>query len=123
MTGRELRAWREKIGWTQVDLMVELEVKSRQTMSTWERAEKIPRVVELAITALDQIEASRKRSGFERQFTPESIANRHVAQGAKYFGIIGGGYKGKSSYASDASPSRPWTTQPNRTEPLPPRER
>jgi hypothetical protein len=32
-------ASREKIGWAQVDLKVELEVKSRQTMSTWERAE------------------------------------------------------------------------------------
>jgi transcriptional regulator with XRE-family HTH domain len=85
MTGLELRAWREKIGWTQVDLMVELEVKSRQTMSTWEHAEKIPRVAELAIIALDQIEASRKRSGFERQFTPQSIANRRVAHGIKYF--------------------------------------
>jgi transcriptional regulator with XRE-family HTH domain len=88
MTGHELRSWRENIGWTQTDLMIELEIKSRQTMSTWERAEKIPRVVELAIIALDQIEASRRRSGFERRFTPESIAKRHVTQGTKYFGNV-----------------------------------
>lgn len=88
MTGAELRAWRSSIGWTQADLMIELEIKSRQTMSTWERAEKIPHVVELAIIALDQIEAARKRSGFEQQFTPESIANRHVNRAAKYFGSI-----------------------------------
>ncbi len=88
MTGAELRTWRSRIGWTQTDLMIELEIKSRQTMSAWERAEKIPRVVELAIIALDQIEAARNRSGYERQFTPESIANRHVTQGAKYFGSI-----------------------------------
>jgi transcriptional regulator with XRE-family HTH domain len=85
MTGAELRAWREKNGWTQADLMIELEVASRQTISTWEKADRIPRLVELATIALDQVEASRKRSGFERQFTPESIANRHVAQGSKYF--------------------------------------
>jgi transcriptional regulator with XRE-family HTH domain len=85
VTGAELKAWRSSIGWTQADLMIELEVGSRQTISTWESAEKIPRLVALAITALDQVEASRKRSGFERQFTPESIANRHVAQGSKYF--------------------------------------
>jgi transcriptional regulator with XRE-family HTH domain len=85
VTGAELKAWRTRIGWTQAGLMIELEVASRQTISTWESAEKIPRLVELAVIALDQVEASRKRSGFERQFTPESIASRHVAQGAKYF--------------------------------------
>jgi transcriptional regulator with XRE-family HTH domain len=88
VTGAELKAWRSSIGWTQVDLMIELDIKSRQTMSAWEHAERIPRVVELAIIALDQIEAARRRSGFERQFTPESIANRHAAQGAKYFARI-----------------------------------
>jgi transcriptional regulator with XRE-family HTH domain len=88
VTGAELKAWRSSIGWTQADLMIELEIKSRQTLSTWEGAEKIPRVVELAITALDQIESARKRSGFERQFTPESIANRRVAQVTKYFASI-----------------------------------
>jgi hypothetical protein len=46
--------------------MIELEIGSRQTISTWEKADSIPRLVELAITALDQVEASRKRSGFER---------------------------------------------------------
>ena len=88
MTGAELKAWRVRIGWTQADLMIELEVGSRQTISTWENADRIPRLVELAVIAIDQVEASRKRSGFERQFTPESIANRHVAQGAKYFASL-----------------------------------
>jgi transcriptional regulator with XRE-family HTH domain len=74
MTGADLKRWRERVGWTQADLMVELEVKSRQTIGTWESAEKIPRLIELAIVALDQIEATRKRSGFEKQFTPETIA-------------------------------------------------
>jgi hypothetical protein len=65
--------------------MIELEIKSRQTLSTWEGAEEVPRVVELAIIALDQVAPARKRSGFERQFTPQSIASRHVAEGTKYF--------------------------------------
>jgi transcriptional regulator with XRE-family HTH domain len=81
VTGADLKAWRESVGWTQGDLMVELEIRSRQTIGTWESAEKIPRLVELAIVALDQIEASRKRSGFEKQFTPETIA----AHGMKYW--------------------------------------
>jgi DNA-binding XRE family transcriptional regulator len=89
MTGAELREWRRNIGWTQADLMKELDVASRQTIITWEGATEVPRMVELAITALDQVEPCRRRSGFEKQFTLESIANRHVARGAKYFG--GGG--------------------------------
>jgi transcriptional regulator with XRE-family HTH domain len=88
MTGADLKAWRDQIGWTQGDLMTELEVKSRQTVSTWESAVKIPRVVELAIVALDQIEACRKRSGFEKQLTEEGIANRHFARGVKHFSDI-----------------------------------
>lgn len=74
VTGADLKTWRERVRWTQAELMTELEIRSRQTIATWESAEKIPRLVELAILALDQIEASRKRSGFEKQFTPESIA-------------------------------------------------
>jgi transcriptional regulator with XRE-family HTH domain len=85
MKGSELRSWREHLGWTQADLMTELEIGSRQTITTWERAEKIPRLIELAIIALDQIEAARKRSGFEKQFTSENIANRHFTRGMKYF--------------------------------------
>lgn len=85
MTGAELRSWREQIGWTQADLMSELDVRSRQTISSWEGADEIPRLVELAIIAIDQIEPCRKRSGFQRQFTRESIANRRFAHGVKYF--------------------------------------
>jgi transcriptional regulator with XRE-family HTH domain len=85
MRGTDLKAWREHNRWTQGDLMTELEVGSRQTISTWESAQKIPRLVELAIIALDQVEASRKQSGFAKQFTIESIVNRHFERGIKYF--------------------------------------
>lgn len=74
MLGSKLRAWRKSLGWTQADLMEELEVSSRQTISTWENSEKIPRMAELAIIALIKVEACRKRAGFEASITDESIA-------------------------------------------------
>lgn len=76
MNGEDLQRWRKQNGWTQADLMQELEVTSRQTIRNWEKSEQIPRLVELAITAIDQIEACRRRSGYEKQFTAEQIANR-----------------------------------------------
>jgi transcriptional regulator with XRE-family HTH domain len=85
MKGADVKAWRERLGWTQADLMTELEIGSRQTIITWEKAERIPRMVELAIIALDQVEAARKKTGFEKQLTPANIANRHFARGIKYF--------------------------------------
>jgi transcriptional regulator with XRE-family HTH domain len=74
MEGAELKEWRKKIGWTQANLMKELEVTSRQTISTWENAARIPRIVELAVIALDQVEPARTLGGFETQFTAKSIA-------------------------------------------------
>jgi len=76
MKGADLKLWRKSNGWSQADLMEELEVSSRQTISTWENSECIPRTIELAIIAIDQIEACRKRTGFQNQYTQESIANR-----------------------------------------------
>jgi transcriptional regulator with XRE-family HTH domain len=85
MTGAELRSWREAIGWNQTDLMQELEVRSRQTISAWEGSETIPRTIELAIIALDQIEACRKRGGFESRLTPESVSVQQRAKATRYF--------------------------------------
>lgn len=85
MTGTELRIWREGLGWNQTDLMHELEVRSRQTISAWEASDAIPRIVELAIIALDQVEACRKRSGFESQLTPECISVKQRASTTRYF--------------------------------------
>jgi hypothetical protein len=67
--------------------MTELEVGSRQTINSWESEEQIPRLIELAIIALDQVEAARKRSGFPKQFIGEDIANSHFARGMKYFNL------------------------------------
>ena len=49
MSGADLKAWRRAIGWTQSDLMEELGITSRQTIAGWERAARLPRLVELAV--------------------------------------------------------------------------
>ena len=76
MKGSELKAWRTVNSMTQVALMAELGITSRQTLHNWESSEFIPRVVELAITALDQIEACRLVSVYKSQFSETSIAKR-----------------------------------------------
>ncbi|MDB5610935.1 MAG: hypothetical protein JWP25_7835 [Bradyrhizobium sp.] len=75
MRGAELKVWREKRGWTQGDLMQELEIRSRQTVTTWEASERIPRTIVLAVIALDQVEACNRCGGYKQQFTPTTIAN------------------------------------------------
>jgi transcriptional regulator with XRE-family HTH domain len=86
MRGADLKAWREARGWKQSELMAELDINSRQTVTTWENSEKLPRLVELAIVALDQVEQCRRQVGYERQFTREKIANQWVANGQKHLG-------------------------------------
>jgi len=78
MKGSDLKAWRKKNGWTQADLMAELEINSRQTLSSWEKSDQLPHIARLAIIALDQIEACRKRSDLKTQFRPEEIAQMHM---------------------------------------------
>jgi transcriptional regulator with XRE-family HTH domain len=75
MTGEELRAWRKGRGWTQSDLMKELEVTARQTVVRWEQSDRIPRTVELSIIALDQVEGCNRRT-YAMQFSSAEIANR-----------------------------------------------
>ncbi|MCP4620664.1 MAG: helix-turn-helix transcriptional regulator [Bradyrhizobium sp.] len=75
MTGDELKAWRKGRGWTQSDLMKELEVTARQTVVRWEQSERIPRLVELSIIALDQVEGCNSHV-YEKQFSSSEIANR-----------------------------------------------
>jgi len=75
MTGNELRAWRKGRGWTQADLMKELEITARQTVVRWEQSERIPRMVELSIIALDQVESCNRR-GYAKQFSSAKLANR-----------------------------------------------
>jgi transcriptional regulator with XRE-family HTH domain len=64
MNGTDLKKWRDKHGFTQADLMRELEVKSRQTISNWENSSnEIPRMLVLSLTALADIPECRNFYG------------------------------------------------------------
>lgn len=84
MKGTELREWRTRNGLSQSDLMRELGINSRQTISSWENAESVPRVIELAVFALDQMESCRIVGGYQKQFEPNQLANKHFDTWKKY---------------------------------------
>jgi len=64
MLGADLVSWRTRNGYRQEDLMRELDVKSRQTISSWERPEHVvPRLVELALIALEHAPSCRRIAG------------------------------------------------------------
>ena len=73
MKGRDLREWRRRNGFSQEELKEELELGSRQTVSTWERPEReVPRLVQLALHALEfdpscRLRAGKKTTAKERQ--------------------------------------------------------
>ena len=73
MKGVDLKHWREANDLTQEHLMRELGIKSRQTITTWEKSEYIPRIAELAVIALDQIETCRRQTGYRTQFSPKNV--------------------------------------------------
>ena len=64
MGGIDLKQRRKRLGYNQEDLMKELGIKSRQTISTWENtSESLPRILELALTALENIPECRNWLG------------------------------------------------------------
>jgi DNA-binding XRE family transcriptional regulator len=64
MLGIELPAWRKRNRLTQDALRLTLGVKSRQTIISWEKStERLSRLVELALMALEQIPEARSVSG------------------------------------------------------------
>jgi len=63
MQGRDLVAWRKRNAYSQEELMRELGVRSRQTVSSWENSEQIPRLVQLAVIALEINPSCRTRAG------------------------------------------------------------
>lgn len=64
MKGTELAGRRADLGYTQAEFMRELGVKSRQTISAWERPDaEVPRLVELALIALERHTECRNVSG------------------------------------------------------------
>lgn len=64
MTGGELVAWRRRHGYSQEQLMKELDVKSRQTISTWEGPDRqLECTIELALIALEHDPSLRMIAG------------------------------------------------------------
>jgi transcriptional regulator with XRE-family HTH domain len=64
MLGVDLKVWRKRHGYSQDTLMQELGIKSRQTISTWENSDnQLPRMLELALKALESIPGSREIHG------------------------------------------------------------
>lgn len=61
MLGTDLPEWRSRNRFTQDTLRMALGVKSRQTIITWEKStEPLPRLVELALLALERFPEERK---------------------------------------------------------------
>jgi transcriptional regulator with XRE-family HTH domain len=72
MRGEELVAWRRRNGFTQAQLMAELDVRSRQTMSAWEKPDReVPRLVELALMTLEREPSVRLIHG--KKATPSQM--------------------------------------------------
>jgi transcriptional regulator with XRE-family HTH domain len=76
MTGGELLAWRRRNDFTQLDLMAELNIGSRQTISSWENASEVPRIVELAVIALELDLRLRQRAGKKASATEKRAFGR-----------------------------------------------
>jgi hypothetical protein len=52
-----------------------LEVVVRQTVVRWEKSDRIPRMGELLVIALDQVEGCNRRT-YAKQFSSAELANR-----------------------------------------------
>ena len=64
MRGTDLREWRKRHRYNQYDLMKELGIQSRQTISTWENSNnELPRMLELALIALENVPDSQNIHG------------------------------------------------------------
>jgi transcriptional regulator with XRE-family HTH domain len=65
MLGTDLPEWRKRNRFTQDSLRMALGLGSRQTIISWEKStEKLPRMVELALLALEHLPEHRKVDGY-----------------------------------------------------------
>ena len=61
MRGADLKAWRKHHGYSQSELQMELGVRSRQTISSWENSEEeLSRLLQLALAALADLPECRR---------------------------------------------------------------
>lgn len=63
MRGSEWAAWRNRLGYSQQKIMQELGINSRQTISTWENSEEVPRLAVLALHAIEHYPSCRNIFG------------------------------------------------------------
>jgi len=79
--GSDLTAWRERNGYTQKQLQLELGIKSRGTVSSWENSSKeLSRVVELALVALERHPDLKKSGGKAETSTGRADYHRRFGQ-------------------------------------------
>jgi DNA-binding transcriptional regulator YiaG len=71
MKGAEWAAQRRRLGYSQQTLMRELGVGSRQTISTWENSEEVPRLAVLALYAIEHCPECRRSLGSGVSLTEE----------------------------------------------------
>lgn len=71
MKGEELKQWREAQGQSQKELAERLDV-SRHSIIKWEHERQIPKIVELAVSALDKDSSAPLMAG--RPSTAEEIS-------------------------------------------------
>jgi DNA-binding XRE family transcriptional regulator len=65
MLGTDLPEWRKRNRFTQDTLRLALGLGSRQTIITWEKSnDKLPRMVELALLALERLPDLRNVDGY-----------------------------------------------------------
>jgi transcriptional regulator with XRE-family HTH domain len=76
MTGPELKAWRVSRGWSQERLMAEFGMSSRQTIASYERASTVPRLVELAVLAIDHISGAVDLIGKPNRKSRQKVSHK-----------------------------------------------
>jgi transcriptional regulator with XRE-family HTH domain len=63
MKGSDWAEWRKRLGYSTSAIMLELGITSRQTINNWEKADKVPRLAELALYALENCPECQKVFG------------------------------------------------------------
>lgn len=90
LNGPELRRRRNRLGYTQEAFMIELGVKSRQTLISWEKSDaELPRLVQLAVVALEELPDYRsvhgkkatalERKAFEKTINAKTASREEFA--------------------------------------------
>ncbi len=75
MIGKDVKVWRERNGYTQAELQIELGMKSRTSISTLENSSaKLPRTIELSLAALEIAPFLRERFGKAKGKDPKKYS-------------------------------------------------